>query len=288
MLRRLGILALLLLWLAPAAGRADPCSAAATLAALHDAYLALGEPDRETRHRAAIALLALILPDANADAIADGLSDLDPPPDSARLIALLETAATAARDAVANDKAPSGPNRASGIDGLADMILRSGCTGAWGQGYLVPPPAGDIDPLIRSDDSARSGKLLILSITLATLIAVAAIRRSRPFRRHGLRAQPRMAVNLDASALLANGQCHPVKVLDLSLGGMKITLRDAPPPGAALTIDFGTRAFPASIAWRNDFYAGILFDTELTRRGLEEILALGPSRAGGRPARASR
>ena len=79
-----------------------------------------------------------------------------------------------------------------------------------------------------------------------------------------------------------------IQVLDLSIGGMKIALKNAPEPGTSLTIDIDGRSFTASIAWRNDFYAGVLFDTPLTKPGLQDLLALNVRRAGGKPARASR
>lgn len=79
-----------------------------------------------------------------------------------------------------------------------------------------------------------------------------------------------------------------IKVLDLAQGGMKIALRNAPAPGIPLAIEIDGRTYPASIAWRNDFYAGLLLDTPLSLSDMSALLALNASRVVGISNQASR
>jgi hypothetical protein len=290
MKRRLQASILAALCLAPLPGRASSCDAAASLAAIHDAYLALGRETGHLRQDAALALLALHLPAANPDAISGQLSNSQTPPDPDRLRQAFTDAADAARSVLGNDKAPSGAQLAANTSYLANIILASGCVPAWAGAAPTTNeggPSGQARPGSIASAPALTGPLL-LALAIAAVLAILRLRRSRPFRRRQLPRLPRTPVRLDAMALFPGGSRQPVQVLDLSLGGMKIALAGAPPPGAALEITVGDHALAASIAWRNEFYAGLLFDIPLPPAELERLIALSAARSGGKPGQASR
>lgn len=281
MLRRFGMTATLLLWLAPSAGLSDPCAAAATLAGIHDASVALVRETGTTRDRAAISLLALLLPDADPARLAAELADLDPRPTETRLRQVFAAAADLAR-AATNPGARPPPEHATDTAWLAEVIHQTGCTNAWPAGQPLAPPPPEVAPAMRGAASAPARTLAILTLIAAAVWAIASIRRTRAYRRSQLPRLRRMAVALRATATLDGGRQAEIRILDLSLGGMKIALRDAPAPGAPLGIAVGGQELPSSVVWRNDFYAGVLFDTRLSQPALKDLLALSAGRAGGR------
>lgn len=281
MLRRLGMIATLMLSLAPSPGRSDPCAAAITLAGIHDAYVALVRETGTIRDQAAISLLALLLPDADPAALTADLSGIDPPPDETRLRQVFAAATDHARAVAANPGTRPPPEHAAETDWLADVIHQSGCAYAWSTGQPPPTPL-EISPVIRPSNGASARNMAVFILVAAAIWAVASIRRTRAFRRSQLPRLRRMPVALQATATLDGGRQAEVRILDLSLGGMKIALRDAPSPGTSLGIAVGGRELPVSVVWRNDFYAGVLFDTPLSRPALKDLLALSPGRAAGR------
>lgn len=69
---------------------------------------------------------------------------------------------------------------------------------------------------------------------------------------------------------------------------MKVALRNAPRTGAPVSLRIGHFTLPASVAWRNNFYAGLLFDAQLSKDTHDQLVALGSLNAGDRQAPASR
>lgn len=272
---------------APFPGNADPCAAATSLAAIHDAYVALAKESGEIRQQAAVSLLALLLPAADPAAIAADLADSRTPPDEARLRHILKDAAEIAR-AVATNDGDLHEDHVSNADWMAEIIVGTGCHVTWTRGQTAD--------VTTAENASRTGSLqeafwkdpAIFAGIAALLAAVAALRRSRPFRRRKLPRLPRTPVRLQATATLANGHQEKVEVFDISRGGMKVALRNAPRTGAPVSLRIGHFTLPASVAWRNNFYAGLLFDAQLSKDTHDQLVALGSLNAGDRQAPASR
>lgn len=79
------------------------------------------------------------------------------------------------------------------------------------------------------------------------------------------RIYPRVPVALPAF-LQANGDRHPVQILDLSPGGAKLDCPASLPVGTAVTLDCGTLGRSAVVRWQSAGVIGVCFDSELDAR----------------------
>lgn len=84
------------------------------------------------------------------------------------------------------------------------------------------------------------------------------------------RAYPRVEVALPAF-LQANGERHPVQIVDLSAGGAKLNCSVALSTGTAVTLDCGTLGRSAVVRWQNDGLMGLCFDSELDPRDVAAL-----------------
>ena len=116
---------------APLPGKADPCASATTLAAIHDAYIAIAREAGEIRQRAAVSLLAILLPGTDPAGIAADLAGSPTPPDEDRLRRILRDAAEIARAVATNSGDLSIGDHMANADWLADIIVGTGCHVAW-------------------------------------------------------------------------------------------------------------------------------------------------------------
>jgi hypothetical protein len=85
------------------------------------------------------------------------------------------------------------------------------------------------------------------------------------------RAYPRVPVALPAF-LQADGQRHPVRILDLSPGGAKLDCPASLSVGTAVTLDCGTLGRSAVIRWQNGGVMGVSFDSELDMREANALI----------------
>jgi hypothetical protein len=84
------------------------------------------------------------------------------------------------------------------------------------------------------------------------------------------RAYPRVEVALPAF-LQANGDRHPVQILDLSAGGAKLNCPAGLPAGTAVTLDCGTLSRAAVVRWHSSGQLGVSFDHELEVRDVAAL-----------------
>lgn len=283
MQNRIRFLVLFVTNFVPVAGHADTCAAVAILAQIHDSYIALFDVEERTRTDAAIALLALHLPEVDPARLDDELGDAFDF-DTGRLQRILRDTLAAARTVAAKGNATLPAEHAADTDWLADIVWDSGCEEAWGSDGPArrptpPPPSPLNQPL-----NLALGLILLIAGTVGAVFGARALRRSRVVRRQELRRQPRKPVSLAAIAALPNGESRDVRVLDISLGGMRITLEEAPPQSSPLTLEIAEKRYAGTIAWKNDFYAGILLDIPLTDEGLRDLLELNITAPAGKAA----
>ena len=86
------------------------------------------------------------------------------------------------------------------------------------------------------------------------------------------RASPRVPVAMPAF-LQANGDRHPVHLLDLSAGGAKLNCPAVLPTGTAVILDCGTLGRSAVVRWQAGAVLGLCFDSELDAREISALIA---------------
>ena len=85
------------------------------------------------------------------------------------------------------------------------------------------------------------------------------------------RVYPRVPVALPAF-LQANGQRHPVQIVDLSPGGAKLDCAISLPTGTAVILDCGTLGRAAVVRWHSAGVIGVCFDSELVAREASDLI----------------
>ena len=86
------------------------------------------------------------------------------------------------------------------------------------------------------------------------------------------RIYPRVPVALPAF-LQANGDRHPVQLLDLSPGGAKLSSPLDLGVGTTATLDCGTLGRAVVVRWQSAGVLGVSFDTELDAREIAALVA---------------
>ncbi|MFL6775279.1 MAG: PilZ domain-containing protein [Sphingomicrobium sp.] len=85
------------------------------------------------------------------------------------------------------------------------------------------------------------------------------------------RAYARVTVALPAF-LQANGERHPVQLVDLSAGGAKLICAARPSIGTAVILDCGTLRRASVVRWQNGEFLGLCFDSELDVREISALI----------------
>ena len=277
------ILLFLILAGLPDRARAD-CDAIGVLSVVHDRYQTILQSKGDTRARAA-ARLYPFLSDIDTRQVGQ---DLDSKHDGERVVRVLNSARSLAEFVISGvtlslvSIAPHTQN----VTWLGDVLDQSDCPSA------APPKRQNPDSAKTKPMESRTklpwgkfkslaeetpyapGILLLLGLVLLAVSGLVVL-RTRSFRIRQLKRLPRYPVgfSVPVSYIDANGGQHAVsaKALDISLGGMKLGLPDAPKPGTSLNLALPFGAVSGSIIWSNAHYAGILFDKHLSPEGLAEI-----------------
>lgn len=292
------LIALALWWAshpASAGAQTSLCRDAAVLARLHDGYAALVRARSAPAQDAALVLLAIDLPAFDADRLARLLRARSIEADAGRLRAVAAEAGGLARAKVENrpdDQAIARHTR--NLYWLSGLILATGCQDRWSSdGTSGQGGRGGLAGVLPGIDTGAATDMRLVAGGLGGLLAVAVLFvfvRSHRFRSGQLNRLPRKSVFFHAKARFSEGpqagQSLDVHVLDLSVGGAKVAWAEAPSEKTPLTLVIGSASIPASIVWRNEFCAGLLFETRLTSAELNEFLRLSDRQADARSARA--
>lgn len=265
--------------LAPLPGWADLCASAAQLAGIRDAYVSLARESGLAQQDAAIALLSLHLPAARPAGLAEELRDAGIDLSENRLEQALDDAAEQAHavisgSASAVERLAHDNNR----QWLAGLIDSTGCPAHWDERSDQPIRSNPgIPPPNEEDRSEQSLALILKYVALGLGFALALvggyfIRKSRTFRKGEMERLPRYSVLVDAR-IECDNLTTKTRILDISRGGAKIAWEDAPENGTALTLHVGDLAIPSSIVWRNEYYAGLLFDTLIEEPALDTLFS---------------
>jgi hypothetical protein len=251
------------------------------LLAIHDAYYALLE--ESAPHSRAIAANQLIknVPIHSANTFKDAFDEMALDVDLSRIEEILVGAFILGRDALSGafDPATVSELHEQNAHWLASTINRTGCTResstartaqAVSQGSAALPEP-DTRATAEGQRSAQASAFFAPLIALIIGIACYAIYQTRHFRIKRIARLPRHAVAFKASAVF-NGKNCPIIVLDVSVGGAKIECDHPPVAKEHITLHLPCGTVSASIVWATAFYAGVMFESQLTEKELQTIL----------------
>lgn len=264
-----------------APAQAMDCGALQPLAAMHDAYRALvSQGPAGTKIIAANQLLNTA-PIFSANTFEAAFSDASLDLDTPRLEKVLRDGVFLARDVLAGRAMQS---QIVGLhtlnaDWLANTIARTGC-------YKIPfrqaqgTPVAQASPPEQAPPDIKnlfkkythvSRDLLPILILVLTGIACYLIYHSRHFRIKRIARLPRFSVAFKARAQIDDAQRNII-VLDISLGGSKIECDRALVENEQITLHLPCGSVKATIVWATAFYAGVMFDKQLSEKQLQMVL----------------
>lgn len=262
------------------------CADAVMLGGLHDAYNATLRGSHDVRQRAATALLVFVGGQTGKSLSRQLARDgIDAPPD--RLEALLSQAQTLAQDVlnsnlVAVDTYRHGRN----VDWLASLYLSSGCQNSMSTTSQNVGAASYENARHRTQDEKTSNLLqgktskvvmVVIGILLFAL-AVGIYRFSQSFimRRRMVERLPRfpIALSLDLTFTDPDGNMQQASgdIVDISQGGLKLSWPDPPPAKTLVTVTLLATQRLGQVMWSNNHFAGVMFETRLTRPELKSLM----------------
>lgn len=257
------------------------CAALQPLAVMHDAYLALHtETDQITGATAANQLLKYV-PIYSAKTFKNTFSSMNMDVEIARLEKVLIDAFFLGRDVLAGRQGNISEIHKQNARWLTRLVARTGCftpkrTGPVGSDAArlnsSSATRNALDPLGSAPQAQALGTVaLVALLTILAGVAGYAIYHSRPLRIRRVERLPRHLVAFKAYATV-KGSNYPIIVLDISLGGAKIECDHPPTERERITLGLPCGEIPATIVWATAFYAGVMFDTQLSEESLQTIL----------------
>ncbi|SMX24439.1 PilZ domain-containing protein [Boseongicola aestuarii] len=156
------------------------------------------------------------------------------------------------------------------VDGL---LTATGCDEALAETARFRE-ATDPDTTNTAQKPADTSRTAYSSLALLTLIFAAggayALRKKGAQEPRTIRLT-RSPSSISVLVTVENGAPDLADTADISIGGVRLSWTSAPPPGTALTVDFGETERPARIIWSNAYFAGARFDTRFTDEELTRI-----------------
>ena len=155
------------------------------------------------------------------------------------------------------------------------LLTATGCKDARTSAYGSETPSGE-----PADKTANTADALQNSATtlLAGLLSLALLAGGSAYalRHKGLPKRRTKRLTRYTSAIpvlvtVENGSPEFADTADISIGGVRLSWTSAPPPGTAITVDFGEIECPARISWSNAYFAGARFNTRLSDDDLTRI-----------------
>lgn len=276
------------LWLFLATASLARCEYAAALAGVHDAYRAMLVERGQERILAATTLLVLLGRDEGSE-FAGRLARAGFDVSEERLSPALRDGGTLARYVLAGGVPPPGLGQHSAnVDFLADTYVATGCRsvipagGRPSDAPLPPAPHETVRTSRQRADAPRD----IAEVSLHAAIGLSAlvlagvgghrVLTSRYVRKSKVERQPRKPVSIEVGVSFQHEKQISrvnVRVIDISVGGMKVEWKDPPEAGrkVRVTMPMGDRG--GAVMWSNAFYAGIMFDDFLTESELKDLSA---------------
>ncbi len=283
LIARLILVILLALMAGPAAAR---CQGMVVLMGLHDNYLAVLNETRGTQARAAKAFL-VTAGGTSPRNLARKVAETGRIIDEDRLSAVLDQGAKLASAVLLGPVRDPGFQHGLNVDWLAQQIRGSDCLNTFLASDRGPgptpamPPSSKVAKLVKEMTESE----LFLPLLLAGLVAlsgavvgaVVMFRRSLTFRRRKIARLPRTPLTLSIPITFTDGdgnmqQCV-VDCVDMSVGGIKLRWNAPPPKGATVTASLSIGECLGTVVWSNLYYAGIAFETMLTKADVDAVEA---------------
>lgn len=263
----------------PAAAR---CEGAVVLGALHDAYRATLTERGAAQIQAATSLLFMA---GGQDSItfARQVSRSGVDVSAERLRDILVDAQQIATDTLEGRQSGDpdfrhGPN----VQWLADTFIASRCQNSVATtsrtNVEVAPKRSERSSIL---EMPKKSQYILLGIAvIAGLLSLLGLRmflNSFAMRRRRVERFPRQPILLPVKVTYAfpDGEERKldVEAADISLGGMKLSWPQPPGPGTPVTVITSDRTMSAQITWSNSFFAGIMFDEQITEEELDGFLS---------------
>jgi hypothetical protein len=284
-MKPLNVAPLIFLCLTASAGQAvASCSGAVMLGGIHDAYRAtLLEPD-PVRTRAAATLLVQI-GNRNAAELAKLVSRSGTTVSANKLEEVLQDAKTLAKATLDGNRAEVAAFRHGlNVDWLSKTFVASGCRESLATASRAAPgfASGSVTGATKtaSQTAKKRDKTLLFGIAAFGLIIMATylgyrFHTSFLARRRRVERMPRFPISMPIELAYTDADGHmreaAVQALDISQGGLKLDWPDPPGPGTLITLPLLSMQRIGRVSWSNTYYAGIMFETPLTRQELKSL-----------------
>lgn len=268
--------------LSPALAR---CEAVIVLQRMHDAYLATLTETGQMQLSGARSLL--VYAGGSPKSLIQQLKKADIQIEEDRLTRVIQQAVDVAQIVMTGAPLPTDTfQHSQNIKWLGNIAHRTNCkdfvvaadwSGRHSRASSSPPPKYTLSKLKSNYPIVIAGVLVLLALAG---LGIRKYRKSRLFLVRQMDRLPRSPASMTLPATFTdaegNIQQTTVTALDISTGGMKFDWPDAPPPGIVLTVSlpFGQRL--ARVAWSNAYFAGIVFDSPLSKREMAQLLEESP------------
>lgn len=264
------------------------CDGMVALAAIHDAYLAAYSETGAIQNRGAVTLLFL-LGGKDVDRFLKQLERSGTNIQKEQLSDALADAETLARLVLETGDAPASieQDRAH-VSWLGHVIRRSRCQKSAasaspgprlvaGSRWTGSPGKQTEKTLMERLGREMTGIVIAIGLTAAIILGYLGFRVwiSAAMRRARVERLPRRPISLgfDLTYTDADGNMGEAKVtaLDISSGGLKLDWPDPPPLGTSVTLNLITGISLAQVAWSNDYFAGVMLDSPLSKADLQTL-----------------
>lgn len=260
------------------------CAALQPLAVIHDAYRAVLSD--ATPHTKALAANQLIntVPIYGGNAFKAPLQNMQLDIDFARLEKIINDAFFVGRDTLAgrNTQVMQTERHFENAKWMTSIVSRTGCftthnSGGNSLGGLrtLPGIANTSKATTPSNlPLSREMATGVLTTFLALVVAGLAgylIYYSRPLRIKRVVRLPRHSVAFRAKANFGTGLSNTI-VVDISMGGAKIECDHPPIEKESITLHLPNKSVPATIMWATAFYAGVMFEEQLSEEELDIVI----------------
>ncbi|MDA8585726.1 hypothetical protein N9L47_05560 [Rhodobacteraceae bacterium] len=288
-LHKVRVILLMALLFQPTAAVAN-CANIKALARFHDVFVHMVTETGQAQSRAA-SLLQKTLLKIDAEFV---VNTLETTVDQSRLAQLFTTAQHISIQIITGNTPPDTDFLAAldELDWIGAEIRKSGCiaTALTDQSEnirLAAKISAQTSANVNTNASfptrytpkTTSENLTIIARTLAALVStfclVYVLSKTRRLRVLRLNRMPRAPIALKFDLIYSAPDSYQTQIdvtaLDASMGGMKLKVSKPLPDGAALLLSLPIGQRSASVVWANSYFAGIMFDTELSDTDLKAL-----------------
>jgi hypothetical protein len=253
------------------------CSASRQLSDLGQAYETLLAADSQSNWQNQAARLSETLSTTDAATLGRDLDAEGAPADITRIARLFADASNLLNDTW-NDRTRHTARTLENLTYIDRLLTATDCT----TNPSVLSQAAPSDQVAPQSPKAATTAppvfttkplWLLIALTLAAALGGATLLATRKTIRPKGRTKrlTRYPAVIPVLVTVQNAPPDLADTADISLGGVKLAWKNAPPAGTALTVDFSEVECAATVVWSNAHYAGLRFDAHLTEDDLNRI-----------------